>query len=682
MPPLIMNTDTPVLTDKPSDAMPQNDREDLTSIDEDDLRGYLLDIFKNDIADKQQDNFMEKKAYDVTSYYGLKNKALMEWPWEGASAFPVPLTPTLTDTAYANIHASKWSNDKGPVKVRGVGVEDIRTSKLLEDWLNWQVINEMEFESEDDKNDLRTFLHGTGFMKVFQDIKTNTVKIYSVDIENMYVPIDARGLQVGEAEHVVHIIPLSYSDLQMRKLMGVYKYPDEILPGVGISYVEHLQNKTNLMDIASGTSMETKNRRDTYYIGEFYCTYANKSGTGYGSNGSPSRVGVRPMEIIAWMSPHGGRIQRVRLNKSKIRPFADSHAYPYPDRFFSQSLPGKIRNEQEEIDYADKQNTDALDRAIMPAGFVDDTDAFDRTRKQRVPGGIYPKGKGNTIEWEPSPPVERGFERRIAQMWEQAERKTGIIDVTQGRPSAFGSKTLGEVEIRSARADVRFKAIYKRFERSFNKVMQLVYRLDNQYVPRDKKIKVLGYNDFKSIDELFPKNDSNLGLGMTGNFDFSFSSGLASEKEYEDQQKKEFCTQAFLNPLVQSDPANMWRITEMQAEAYGIRNIENAIQKPKEVNIFSVEEFLQRILSGQVDIQIRPGIDTESYLFELQLFMKTETFVGLDQDQQKVIFDALRRAFVMSAAERQAKMDLMRIQQMDQQMVQVQPGQESQGQLQ
>ena len=109
----------------------------------------------------------------------------MEWPWEGASAFPVPLTPTLTDTAYANIHASKWSNDKGPVKVRGVGVEDIRTSKLLEDWLNWQVINEMEFESEDDKNDLRTFLHGTGFMKVFQDIKTNTVKIYSVDIENM-----------------------------------------------------------------------------------------------------------------------------------------------------------------------------------------------------------------------------------------------------------------------------------------------------------------------------------------------------------------------------------------------------------------------------------------------------------------------------------------------------------------
>src|SRR5260221_5636429 len=165
MPPLQFNQEIPNIVDKPSDMTPPVDRGDLTDIDDRELAGYLIDIFKNDIADKQQNNFLEKKNYDVRSYYGLKNRALMEWPWKGASAFPVPLTPTLLDTAYANVQASQFSNPNGPVSVRGTGIEDIRTAKILQDWLNWQATNEMDLEYESDKNNFRTFLHGTGFMK-------------------------------------------------------------------------------------------------------------------------------------------------------------------------------------------------------------------------------------------------------------------------------------------------------------------------------------------------------------------------------------------------------------------------------------------------------------------------------------------------------------------------------------
>lgn len=643
---LILSPETPQLMDKPSDTIPPVDRGDITNLDEDHLRGYILELFKNDIADKRQMGWTEKRAYDIKAYYGLKNDALKHIPWEGASAFPVPLTPTLTDTAHANIQASIWNNPRGPTKVNAVSVEDIRTSRYLEEFMNWQVMNEMDMETEQDKDVFRTFLHGTGFQKIFFDIKSNKVKVYSVDIENIFLPIDAHGVQPDDSDHIIHVIPLQYNDIQLRKAMGIYRYPDEIMPGIGITTDIDAEQKKQLMDQVSGTSLITKSRRDNFYVAECYLTYIPKNA-------------YRPLELIVWISPNGGRIQRIRKNDRGLRPLADTHAYPFPDRFFSMSLPEKIRNIQEKIDYADKQNTDALDRAISPAAFFDETEQFNPQVHQRVPGGIYPKGKGNTVEWEPTPQIERGFEREGVRLWEMAERLTGVIDITQGRATT-GEKTLGETKIRVTRADVRFSTVFKRFERGWAKKMNLVYEYDNTYIDRKKKLRVLGYKDFKSVDELFPNDgNSGIGLGINGTFDFNFSGALISEVEEQNQKIVAFCqSQRETNPLVLNDRASLWRITQREAEAMGIRDIETIIAKPPEADILGVEEFIERIMSGQKDIQIRPGIDTLRYVFELQLFMETETFQSLDPQRQQTLMVALRRAYVMSVAERRAQMDL------------------------
>lgn len=664
---LILNSENVNLVDKPSEIIQPNDRDDLTGLDEDDLTSYILEMFRNDIEDKRQMGWVDKRNYDVKAYYGLKDKALSNYPWPNSSNFPVPLTPTLLDTAHANIMASIFSGNRGSLKVKDVSVEDMRTSKILQDLLNWQAENEIDIEREYDKTIFRTFLHGTGFLKVYWDIKTRSVKVVSVDIGNMFLPIDAKGLSEEETDHIIQIIPLTYNDLQLRKSMRVYKYPDQIFPGDNIDYGASFEEKLQRMDTASGTSLITKRRRDTYFIAECYSTHYPKTGSS-GHNGKNGNVrtgaGVKPLELIVWISPNGGKIQRVRKNDKKIRPFSDHHAYYYPDRYFSMSMPEKIKNIQDEIDYADKQNTDANDRAISPAAFVDDTSTFDGASSQRVPGGIYPKGtRGSTIEWEPAPPVDRGFERRIALLWEQAERLTGIIDITQGRPSAFGGKTLGEVEIRTARADVRFSTIFRRFGLGWKKTWNLIYEYDNEYMDRNKKIRVLGYDNYKSIDELFPTEElQESGLGLSGKYDFSFTNTLVSDQDIENQKIIAFTEAELLSPLVANNPANLWRVEEMRAKAFGINNLETIVMKPSEAKIYSVEEFIQRIISGEKDVGIRPGIDAEGYIFDLEVFMKTETFRSLDDGQKKQIADGLRRAFMISVGEKRALFDLQQIQ--------------------
>jgi len=669
--PVGLSPEMPVLPTAPADSIPMQEAED-PGFDEKDLAACILDDFKNDIADKQQMDWAEKRAYDIRSYYGIKDLALSNWPWRNASNFPVPITPTLVDTGVANVKASQYSKSDQITKVKGIGVEDVRKAPLLEAILNQQLLNELDISSILDAHIFRSFLHGTGTLKVTQEFYPNTVKIHSLDIENVFVPIDAKGFQVGETDHVIQVVPLSYNDLQIRKNMGIYKYPDEIMPGTNITMDLTSEQLMLLKDQATGTAMLEKWRRDNFFILECYKTYYPKSSSGYGSTG-PTRAGAKPQELIVWLSPFGGRIQRVMRNEEGIRPFADAHVYPNPGRFFSMSLPEKIRHIQEKANYADKQNTDALDRAISPAGFLDDTSGFNPNVAQRVPGGIYQKGKGTgPIEWEPVPPVDRGFERQLADMWLMAERLTGLSDVTQGISNRSG-RTLGETEIVTSRADIRFQTIFDRFEAGWKKTMNLVYYFDDKYMPRDKKVKILGYADYKTIDELFPK-------GMGGKFDFAFAGAPITEIEREKEAIKEFCREKLVDPNVVNNPATWWKITEMQAEAYGIRNIETKITKPAEVNILSPEEAIERILSGQHDIQPRPGIDTEGYIFEIQLFMRTEAFQQADPEVQFSLKRLLSRVTKMAEMEVAAMADAQALKMQMQEQAQMAQMLEAEGQ--
>lgn len=623
----------------PSDILPPNDRGDITNLDEDHLRRYIYSAFLNCITDKQDYGWVEKKKYAIESYYGKKNEAMKHWPFENASAFPVPLTPTILDTAWANVQSGLFADRENPIGIEGVGVEDIRPAGKLLKFLNWQLVNESDFEKESDKNVFRGFLHGTAVLKVIFDIKTNKVKIRSIDIENFFVPIDSTGVQREDTDIIVHIIPLSYADIQLRKAMKIYREPDAILPGANLILRDSDQIRISLDEI-SGMSIDTKIRRDNYYIAEIDVF-----------NYIPPDA-FRSLDLKVWMSPNGGTIQRIRKKDKKIKsPYAVAHCYPYADRFYSMGIPEKIRNVQEKIDYSDKQYTDSLDIASNPAIFVEDTDDMQRGRRQRVRGGIYPIGKGNRITWEPQPPIDRAQSQERAILWEMAERLTGVIDITQGRASSFGGKTLGEIEIRTARADVRFSNIFKRYAGQIEEAAKIIYQLDYMYVSEEKIIDVIGFSvSGYSVNELFPIKN-----GELVEHNFKITGYLESERNADEEKKIRFLDSQMTSLLVSSSEENIYNISNRMAELMGIRDYGNLVKRPKGTRIIGVDEFIQRVVSGDKSIQIRPGIDTDDYIFEIELFFRSGMFKNLEDYQKKLLLDAHRKATIMREAELRAQ---------------------------
>lgn len=641
---LVLGRQNLELDNSPTDTVPPDDRGDV-ALDEDRLASRIIELFQDDIKHKEYYNWVSKREYDIKAYYQMKEEAWKNWPWVGASAYRGSLTPTLLDTAWATLNESIWPVEGNPLQVKGYGVEDVRTSKILQKYLNNVIENETNLRTVEEQNIFRMLIHGTGVVKIRRTADGSSVDTSSVDVENIFVPLDAQGFKIDQTDHVFQVIPLTYNDIQARKALGVYNHLDEIHPGIGISTEMSRERISMKMDEVTGTDLTQHRRNNLYYILECYLTYFEKDS-------------MRPQELIAWIAPNGGKILRVRKNDDLIRPYSRHVIYEAPGRFYGISLPEKVRPIQEKLDYSDKQYTDALDRANMPAMFVDDTSTFDPDTAQRVPGGIYPKGVGGKIDFEPVYPVQRGFDQERFNLWSEGERLTGLVDVIQGSSTKSG-RTLGETQIRTQAAGVRFNALFSRYEKGWNETMSIVYEYQNRYVPREKKIRLIGYEDIHTVGEIFPAKDQAYGLGSQGNFDFCFSARPVIERDQEKMDFIQFYDTAMINPIVASNPGNLWKLLEERAKIAGVRNLESLVTKPKEASILSPQEFIQRLLSGQYGVQIRPGIDAENYIFEIQMFMQTESFQGLDPRAQQALMKALKTAEMIRMMETQAEMDVM-----------------------
>ena len=629
-------------------------------LDVEDIMNCVTTDFSNDVKDKENFGWLDKRESDLRHYYMVKDVAMMNRPWPGASAYPVPITPTLLDTGKANLMASKMSDDGRWCTVKGVGEEDIRKAKPLEALFNWQLGNQIPMDEIEDITTFRMLLHGDGIQKVLWDPRKGAVKIISIDVENIYLPIDAEGVQFDDNHgHFTQIIPLTYNDVQMRKAWGIYEDLDMMAPGARQTSVANSDVLIRLKDNIAGQDREGRNRRETYFMAETYKEYFPKSSSGYGNNGSASRAAVKPRYITVWWSPNGGTVHRI-AETDKIVPFSRRRIYPNPTYFFSMSMPEKIRHIQEKANYGDKQNTDAMDRWVSPAMFVSDTSEFERARVKKMPGGIYNLGNDKPPYFEPLPPRERGFEVEIQRMWAEAQNLTGLIDISIGGQTK--SNTLGQDQIRSYRADIRFSDLFKREQRGFKDTLDLVYHYDNKFMDRKQKVKVLGYADYKSMDELFPNTEGiEIGLGIEGKFDFAFGGASIAERDQQKQDKIAYYSAIF--PMIVQDPHDSWNVKEELAQAYGIRDLETVLNKPVQALILSAQEAIQRVVSGQVDIQVRPGIDTDSYIFEIELFMRSETFLSLDPVLQQSIMMMLKTCYIMRAAEMRALQDHMIVQQ-------------------
>ena len=626
---------TPQIEREASDSVPPAVAE--PGIDKEKLGKFLLDVFEKDVKAKMGNGWIENVAYDEKSYYGIKDQYLSQIPWPNSSNFPEPITPALLDTGHSNLLDAQFPSRTKMTTVSGIGPEDVRSAGNLEKLVNAQLLTEMDTREFMDEIDFDTLLHGTGILKVLASIGDDfQVTPRSVDIENIYTHIDAQGFKTDQMERITQIVPLTLQEKLRRvnaRINGkkVYEGLENLPAGFKINGVMGDDELRQIQDEVSGTDTEKRKHDDLYSLAESYVSY------------QPD-VASKTVELVVWWSPFTGQVFRVVENTEKVRPFARFWLYDYRRRFFKRSLPNLLKNIQEKADYTDKQVTDAADKAIMPAGFFEEGGGFDPDVMMRVPGGMYPIRNPNTINWERvemGAILERG--RQLDVLWDKAERLSGFTPIFQGRQPER-DETLGAVQLRTNKADVRFSTIFERMNRGWNEFVNLVYYYDDKYMPREKKVRLLGTNDFQTVDELFPHDgEGKYGVGLTGKFDFEFSGKPRSEIERKNFNVIQAIDKVMQDPGIGDNVGNVYRLRKRQFEAFGIDDFEMLVMRPPDANILSPEEAINRAMSGQKEVMPELTIDAQYWSTRIKMFMRSESFKMAPVNYQGVLEQLLGR---------------------------------------
>ena len=642
---IIDTTRVDPVQEKPQDdaANPSDNTQGVADLEH--LSRWVMDRFRSDMLDREECEWKNKREYDVMAYYGLKKRWLSLWPWKNAANNPQCLTPALMDTLISNLMSSQYAYSDKLVRVEGIGVEDERPAPILEQILNMQLLKEIKLYSVQNSHLFKTFLHGTNHLKVLMDFQTNKVKVVCPDTEDMFLPLDASGCQKGETDHVGQMLPFSFNDIQYRKGLGIYKDLDKIPKGWNAARSMMDNSIISAKDAAAGTSKLDKFSRDTYFMLEWWGEYYEKDS-------------FRAKELAVWISPMTGTIHRLRVNQTGVRPFSEDHAFPYHDRYWSMSFPEKIRNEQEELDYAAKQLTDTVDINMQTPAFMDDGAEFDADLMQRKPAGIYKKTPGSRMDFAPQLTIPQWAYDRLGYIWDMAERKCGVTELVQGVQSGRKNTATSDT-FRVNYTEVRFSEHFDRSEEGFAKAMNIIYCYDDKYMDRSKKIKLAGYSDYQTIGEIFKTDKQlNAGFGLEGNFDFYFAGKPKAEQDQERENERQFLS--ILLPVPKQVVQQNWKAWQELALNFGYRKLSTIVPKPMDADLPGAEEAIQRIMSGQI-VDVRPGIDTMSYFNEINYFMRTDMYAELTGEQKYNLDRLMQIVLKIHEAETLALADVTQI---------------------
>lgn len=622
---------------------------DDVDIPDEELTEYLTSSLKNEMLDKEELGLADKIAYDKEAYYEIHNEFAKHYPYEGASSWPESLTSSLLDTAHPMIDDLIW---RGLARGKVVTVTptedgDYKKAANVEHLLNWQNINYMpNHELQDSEGNFFTLLHGNQYEMLLRVDEKNRIKPINVPLEFIYLPIDSQTPDPDDCEGITRIIPMSGNHIRRRLAEGRYRnlnaltkdfFPRSLL-------AEEMRRMREEVEKLGET---TAHSRDTYYMAERYFTYYPKGS-------------LRRRELIVTFSPANGQILRKIENKDGIRPFIKKMFYPNYGKAFDRSLPEMLRNIQEKADWKSKQSTDNTDKANSPSMYYDALEnKFDPRLNMRQPNAAYPMKNLNSMKFEEIniAPIML-LDRQIANLYLQAERRSGITDMMQGVASASTPDTLGQDQMRSQRADVRFTKIIKHVNNNWKQKQNKIYQYDEKYMPRSVKVRVLGSRKFETLESLFPIDKEEgatktpMGLGSVGMFDFGIANKSIDEQERINQKRLVFYEKVLATPLGQ-DKGSIYRILETQGEASGVYDLENIVNKPPEADQMTPDEVIQHLLDGGEIMPDGSIVNYGMYVSAIEVFMRTGNFKAAPQKvkiafmRYHMIIKAMRESAVL-----------------------------------
>lgn len=565
-------------------------------------------------------------------------------PWVGCSNISIPMLSTACNQFHGRAYSSIFA-PPGMVKAMPVEGNDVSRAKNVENYMNWQVLYEMEeYEDEFDRLLINLPINGTAFKKVYYD--KNLDRNVSEYISAVDVVLPYRTKKLESARRIAHQIWLHYDELSERNDQGLYVNFDKV------SEVAGKKDTTELSDTRDKATGEEDHSGDNspkliLEIHKKQKLFDDKT----------------PQPYIFTVDYDSGTILRITSRTVKISGkeyvlsyFIDYHFIPNPEGFYSFGFGHFLEVLNEMANTAFNQIFDSGRLTNTPFGFYGRRAGIKKRQIKLMPGLMTEVDDASQVYFPQMQRVDQVLFQVLGIIQQYSEQLTSNSDYLMGReakgtktPTASGTLAIIEQGL------VTFGVMTKRIFRQLKKELRLIFVLNSIYLPESKQYRVLGEDQnlpFPTIKRV--DFDGKMDIIPIG--DPSFAS-----KSQRRQDAVQLYQMMIANPLIGvnqqtgqiGNPRAIWELTNDLLDAYDKKN-KRALLPPMPEPPVSPEFENAMFVQGDYKDPI-VGEPHQQHMEVHRLFMMSPYYQSMPQEYKALHKKHMEKTMSLMAMEAQAQ---------------------------
>jgi hypothetical protein len=540
-------------------------------------------------------------------------------PWENASNVCIPALAGACNQFHGRSYQSVFG-PPGLAKTFPVGRNDIRRAKNVENFLNWQLMHEMEeYEEQFDKLLQLLPLNGVAFKKIYYSKELDRPVTENIDALDLVLPYGTRSFD--DSRRMTHRLWLHYDQLLDREARGLYRNVEKI------RQMPESEDDSDLQQTALQASGENPTRKEEkpHLILEVHKNYD------LGAGRKPYIFTIdKDSETIL-------RVSERKFNGKTLNYFVDYHFLPNPQGFYSFGFGHFLEPLIEMANTAFNQIFDAGRLTNQPFGFYGRRAGVKKAQIKLQPGVMTEVSDASQIFFPSMQRLDQVLFLFLGQIQQYIEQFTSTSDYIQGReskgtktPTAHGTLAIIEQGL------VTFAVMTKRIFRSLRKELRLISNLNQLFLPDSKEYRIVGGKDkiafadikradFEIIHDVLPTGDPSYA-----------NMGKRRQEAIERYQV------LMSNPLVVGNPdmgmqpniKGMYAVTSDYLDTHDIKNKDEILPPLPEQPM--TQEYENALMAQGDYSEPKPGENHMQHAEILTRFMRGEIFASLPEEYKQL----------------------------------------------
>ena len=398
-------------------------------------------------------------------------------PWPGASNVSLPLFAIATNQFHSRSYQAFFA-PSGFAKYMAVGQEDVARARKCEDFVNWQIANDVpHFEDEYDKLLLNVPIGGTQFTKTAYDREGEHPTVEYVSGISLVLPYRTRNMD--DARRATHEVWLHYDEIGRRnsEKPGFYVDFERVQEGASEAQSEEIDDAK---DRAETEAFDSSERPKLFLESHAWLLEGGKY--------VPYVLFVdKDSETLLRATPRKFRDETVQY-------FTDYHFIPNPEGFYSFGFGHFLEPLNEIANTVFNQIFDAGRISNQPFGFYGRRAGFKKKEINLWPGKMIEVEDASQVFFPSMQRVDQTLFQVLGAVQGYIEGFTSTSDYLLGReskgtktPTASGTTAIIEQGL------ILYNVMIKRLFRSLKRQLGLIHAVNGMYLPEEKQYRVLGF---------------------------------------------------------------------------------------------------------------------------------------------------------------------------------------------